>query len=79
MDGLVIWASYPPNRADLSDLAIPVVSIDGSRELWVNNTNVGERKSLLPEDTRYVRISISVLLWTLPKSLTFCVRISKTC
>jgi dienelactone hydrolase len=56
IDGLVIWASYPPNRADLSHLAIPVVSIYGSRELRVNDASVGERKPLLPEDTRYVRI-----------------------
>ncbi len=56
IDGLVIWASYPPNRADLSDLAIPVVSIYGSRELRVNDASVGERKPLLPADTRYVRI-----------------------
>jgi dienelactone hydrolase len=56
VDGLVIWASYPPNRADLSDLEIPVVSIYGSREVRVNDTSVGERKPLLPDDTRYVRI-----------------------
>ena len=54
--GLAIWASYPPNSADLSDLDIPVVSIYGSRELRVNDTSVGERKHLLPEATHYVRI-----------------------
>jgi hypothetical protein len=54
--GLAIWASYPPNSADLSDLELPVVSIYGSRELRVNDTSVGERKHLLPEMTRYVRI-----------------------
>jgi hypothetical protein len=54
--GLAIWASYPPNSADLSELAIPVVSIYGSRELRVNDTSVGERKHLLPKTTRYVRI-----------------------
>ena len=56
IDGLAIWASYPPNRTDLSDLEIPVVSIYGSRERRVNDTSVGARKPLLPEDTRYVRI-----------------------
>ena len=56
IDGLAIWASYPPNRADLSGLEIPVVSIYGSRERRVNDTSVGARKPLLPEDTRYVRI-----------------------
>jgi len=56
IDGLAIWASYPPDSADLSGLDIPVVSIYGSRELRVNDSSVGERKHLLPEDTRYVRI-----------------------
>ncbi|MFO7741564.1 MAG: alpha/beta hydrolase [Anaerolineae bacterium] len=56
IDGLVIWASYPPNNTDLSSLDIPVVSIYGSRELRVNDASVGERKPLLPPDTRYVRI-----------------------
>ena len=56
IDGLAIWASYPPNSADLSNLDIPVVSIYGSRELRVNDTSVGERKYLLPEDTNYIRI-----------------------
>jgi len=56
IEGLAIWASYPPNSADLSKLDIPVVSIYGSRELRVNDTSVGERKHLLPEDTQYIRI-----------------------
>ena len=56
IDGLAIWASYPPDSADLSGLDIPVVSIYGSRELRVNDISVGERKHLLPGDTRYVRI-----------------------
>jgi dienelactone hydrolase len=56
IDGLVIWASYPPNSTDLSSLDIPVVSIYGSREERVNDASVGERKHLLPPDTRYVRI-----------------------
>lgn len=56
IEGLVIWASYPPNSADLSNLVIPVVSIYGSRELRVNDTSVGERKHLLPKDTLYIRI-----------------------
>jgi dienelactone hydrolase len=54
--GLAIWASYPADSTDISDLDIPVVSIYGSRELRVNDTSVGERKHLLPEDTLYIRI-----------------------
>jgi len=56
IEGLVIWASYPPNTTDLSGLDIPVVSIYGSREQRVTDASVGERKHLLPSDTRYVRI-----------------------
>jgi len=56
IDGLAIWASYPADSIDISDLDIPVVSIYGSRELRVNDTSVGERKHLLPEDTLYIRI-----------------------
>jgi hypothetical protein len=56
IDGLAIWASYPPDSTDISDLDIPVVSIYGSRELRVNDESVAERKHLLPEDTLYIRI-----------------------
>jgi hypothetical protein len=56
IDGLAIWASYPAANADLSGLDIPVVSIYGSNELRVNDSSIGARKHLLPEDTRYVRI-----------------------
>jgi hypothetical protein len=56
IDGLAIWASYPPDGADLSDLAIPVTSIYGGRELRVTDSSVGERKDLLPADSVYVRI-----------------------
>jgi len=56
IDGLVIWASYPADSTDISDLDIPVLSIYGSFELTVNDTSVGERKHLLPENTLYVRI-----------------------
>ena len=56
IDGVAIWASYPPDNTDISDLDIPVVSMYGSRELRVDDASVGERKYLLPEDTLYIRI-----------------------
>jgi dienelactone hydrolase len=56
IDGLAIWASYPADNVDLSDLDIPVISIYGSRELRVNDASVGERQHLLPENTLYIRI-----------------------
>ncbi|MEJ2210220.1 MAG: alpha/beta hydrolase [Anaerolineae bacterium] len=54
--GLVIWASYPPDKADLSALEIPVTLIYGSRETRVTDSSVAERQHLLPADTVYVRI-----------------------
>jgi hypothetical protein len=54
--GLVIWASYPPDNADLSSLALPVALIYGSRETRVRDSSVAERQHLLPADTIYVRI-----------------------
>jgi len=56
IDGLAIWASYPADSTDISDLDIPVVSIYGSRELRVNDTSIGERKHLLPGNTLYIHI-----------------------
>jgi dienelactone hydrolase len=56
IDGLVIWASYPPDKADLSDLALPVTLIYGGRETGVTDDAVAERQHLLPADTVYVRI-----------------------
>jgi pimeloyl-ACP methyl ester carboxylesterase len=54
--GLAIWASYPPDKADLSNLEIPVTLIYGSRETRVTDSSVAERQHLLPPDTVYVRI-----------------------
>jgi pimeloyl-ACP methyl ester carboxylesterase len=54
--GLAIWASYPPDSADLSDLQIPVTLVYGSRETRVTDSSVAERQHLLPADTVYVRI-----------------------
>ncbi|MCP4140800.1 MAG: alpha/beta hydrolase [Chloroflexi bacterium] len=56
IDGLAIWASYPADNSDISGTDIPVLSIYGGEELRVNDTSIGERKHLLPEDTVYIRI-----------------------
>jgi dienelactone hydrolase len=56
IDGLAIWASFPADNADLSDLRIPIISIYGSRELRVNDNSIAECQHLLPEDTLYIRI-----------------------
>lgn len=54
--GLAIWASYPAGTTDLADAGIPVVLIYGSHDPRVNDDSVGNRRHLLPADTRYVRI-----------------------
>lgn len=54
--GLAIWASYPAESTDTSDLDIPVLLIYGSLDERVNDSSVGERKHLLPKDTFYIRI-----------------------
>lgn len=56
IDGLAIWASYPADSADISDLDIPVVSIYGSLDPRVNAISVAERQELLPPHTDYVQI-----------------------
>lgn len=56
IDGLMIWASYPSGNADLSGIDIPVVSIFGSLDPRVNEFSVADRKDLLPDTTRYIRI-----------------------
>ena len=56
VDGLVIWASYPADNADLSRSGLPVGSIYGSLDPRVNDSSVAERRHLLPDDTSYTRI-----------------------
>jgi predicted esterase len=54
--GLVIWASYPADNADLSTYDGSVVSIYGSEDPRVNQESVEKRKVLLPKETTYVEI-----------------------
>jgi len=56
INGLIIWASYPANTADLSELSIPVTLIYGSLDPRVNASSIAERESLLPPDCHYVQI-----------------------
>lgn len=55
--GLVIWASYPADSADLSDLEIPTVLIYGTLDPAANDEQVLPRRRLFPEDARFVRIA----------------------
>jgi pimeloyl-ACP methyl ester carboxylesterase len=56
IEGLAIWASYPANSSDLSDLNIPVISIYGGNEIRVTDEAVAQRSHLLPAETHYIRI-----------------------
>lgn len=56
IDGLVIWASYPAENADLSDAALPVMSIYGNLDPRVNDESIADRAYLLPEDAQIIRI-----------------------
>jgi len=49
-------ASYPAGNSDLSDYDRPAASIYGSADPGVNDNSIVERQSLLPPDTRYLRI-----------------------
>ena len=55
--GLAIWASYPANNADLSELDLPVYMIYGELDEGVDRPVVEEKKVLLPPDTIYLEIS----------------------
>lgn len=54
--GLVIWASYPADNADLSGSTIPVALIYGSLDPAANDESVLMRRRLLPESALVVRI-----------------------
>jgi len=56
IDGLAIWASYPANSADLSELDLPVYMIYGELDEGVDRPVVEEKKVLLPPDTVYLEI-----------------------
>jgi len=56
IDGLIIWASYPADNADISSFDLPVSLIYGELDPRVNAASVAERKHLLPADTVYVAI-----------------------
>ena len=56
INGLALWDSFPPASADLSDTAIPVISIHGTTGGVPNTENFEEKKYLLPADTEFVAI-----------------------
>ncbi|MEJ5239809.1 MAG: alpha/beta fold hydrolase [Anaerolineales bacterium] len=54
VDGVVLWASYPPDGNPLTNSGLPVLSIYGSEDF--GREAIESRKSLLPEDTQWLFI-----------------------
>jgi hypothetical protein len=54
--GLVLWASYPAERNDLSDRELPVVSVYGTLDLVAEESRVTAAQDLLPENTLWKAI-----------------------
>ncbi|MGI6368502.1 MAG: alpha/beta family hydrolase [Anaerolineae bacterium] len=54
--GLVLWAAYPSAGCDLSQAALPVLSLYGTRDRLTTPADVERSRSRLPADARYVAI-----------------------
>jgi hypothetical protein len=56
VSGLVLWASYPAENNKLSDAAMIVSSVFGTRDGLVTMENIENSRALLPPDTKFVAI-----------------------
>ena len=56
IDALVLWDSYPPDSADLSDNDLTALSIYGTTDNFPNTDNFDAKRTLLPADTRFAAI-----------------------
>lgn len=56
VQGLALWAAYPPSGADLSDFDISVVTIHASNDGLVSSEQIDDSLSQLPSDV--VRVEI---------------------
>jgi hypothetical protein len=56
VEGLVLWAAYPPSGDDLSERDLKVVSIYGTRDGLATEAEIDASRSLLPPTTRWVSI-----------------------
>ena len=55
--GLILWASYPASFDDLSDSALPTLSIYATLDALTTPANISQTRPLLPSDTSYVEIT----------------------
>ena len=56
VQGLVLWAAYPPASDNLSQTDLQVVSIYGTRDGLAGPEDIAPSRNLLPADTTYVAI-----------------------
>lgn len=56
ISGLVIWASYPANSADIASLEIPVLTIYGTLDPGATENDLSNRKDLYPEGASYLAV-----------------------
>ena len=56
IEGLALWAAYPPDDIDLSDLELASTSIFGTRDGVTSLTEIEDSAARLPFDTEFVPI-----------------------
>jgi hypothetical protein len=56
VQGLVLWASYPPGSADLSRSSLPASSISGTLDGLATPEKIAASRALLPAATKWVQI-----------------------
>lgn len=56
VDGLVLWAAYPPEDNSLATTDLPVLSLYGTRDGLTTGQKIDNSRKLLPAGTRYVPI-----------------------
>ena len=57
IEGLALWASYPPSEVDLTELDIKVVTIYGTNDGLVSNQQINESRGQLPPTTIEVELN----------------------
>ena len=56
LEGLALWASYPPSGVDLSKFNITVVTVHGTNDGLVSSQQIDDSLKQLPPDTIIVEI-----------------------
>jgi pimeloyl-ACP methyl ester carboxylesterase len=56
VEGLVLWAAYPPNSADLTTSGLEVISISASNDGVASREEIEDSRERLPQDATFVEI-----------------------